>query len=300
MRLLLPLLTLVTVGCNQPAAAPSHVPGELPRTGEVLATVNGQNVTQSMLDAVLSTMPAEVREQLESSGQIAQLKDQIITQEVLYQEAMKQNMHEQDDVKSRLALSERDALIESLLRKAVDEQTTDEALKVWYDAHLVQFRKEQVQASHVLLKDEDEAKAVLEEVMKPGADFAAVASAKSTDPSAKTNGGDLGWFEKGRMVKEFADAAFAAEKGSIIGPVKSQFGYHVINVVDKRDAIPFEDVKETIKPQVQQEVAQKYVEDLKAAALGGDDAAAGDAAAGDAAGKADGKAAHGTDDGHGH
>jgi len=297
MRLILPLLTLMTVGCNQPAA-PAHIPGELPRTGETLATVNGQAVTQSMLDSVLSTMPDEVREQLETSGQIAQLKDQIITQEVLYQEAMKQKLHEQEDVKSRLALSERDALIESLLRKTVDEKTTDEALKAWYADHLVQFRKEQVQASHILLKDEDEAKAVLAEVQKPGADFGAVASAKSTDPSAKTNGGDLGWFEKGRMVKEFADAAFAADKGSIIGPVKSQFGFHVIHVVDKRDSVPFEDVKETIKPQVQQEVAQKYVEDLKAAAMGesGDAAGEGDKAPG----KVDAKADHPPGDDHGH
>jgi peptidyl-prolyl cis-trans isomerase C len=287
-RLLLPLLAALTLsGCNNAQTASSaHVPGELPRTGETIATVNGQPVTQSMLDAVLSTMPDEAREQLEAAGQVAQLKDQLVTQEALYQEAINQSLHTDETVKTRLALAERDALIESLLRKVVEEKTTDEGLKAWYTDHLVQFRKEQVKASHVLLETEDEANEVLEEVKKPGADFGAVATARSKDPSAKTNGGDLGWFEKGRMVKEFADAAFGAEKGAIVGPVKSQFGYHVIFVADKRDVIPFEDVKDQIKPRAQQEIAQKYVEEIKEKATGGGDeaGAAGEAPAAPAAG----------------
>ena len=282
MRFLFPLLTLAAFGCNnaQTATSSAHIPGELERSGQVIATVNGVNVTQSMLDAVLSTIPDEVRAQMEASGQVAQLKDQIVTQEVLYQEALKEKLHEQPEVQTRLALAERDALIESLLRKVVDERSTDEALKAWYTDHLVQFRKEQVSASHILVETEDEAKEVLAEVKKEGADFGAVAKERSKDPSAKQNGGDLGWFEKGRMVKEFADAAFAAEEGEIVGPVKSQFGYHVILVQGKRDVVPFEEVKDDIKPKAQQEIAQKYVEELKEAALGGAEAEAAPAAEG--------------------
>ncbi len=288
MRFLFPLLTLAAFGCNnaQTATSSAHVPGELERSGQVIATVNGVNVTQSMLDAVLSTIPDEVRAQMEASGQVAQLKDQIITQEVLYQEALKEKLHEQPEVQTRLALAERDALIESLLRKVVDERSTDEALKAWYTDHLVQFRKEQVSASHILVETEDEAKEVLAEVKKEGADFGAIAKERSKDPSAKQNGGDLGWFEKGRMVKEFADAAFAAEEGEIVGPVKSQFGYHIILVQGKRDVVPFEEVKDDIKSKAQQEIAQKYVEELKEAALNGGGAEAEAAPTSEGAGEA--------------
>ncbi len=292
MRFLFPLLTLAVFGCNnaQTAASSAHVPGELERSGEVIATVNGVKVTQSMLDAVLSTIPDEVRAQMEASGQVAQLKDQIVTQEVLYQEALKEKLHEQPDVQTRLALAERDALIESLLRKVVDERSTDEALKAWYTDHLVQFRKEQASASHILVETEDEANEVLAEVQKEGADFGAIAKERSKDPSAKQNGGDLGWFERGRMVKEFADATFAAEEGDIVGPVKSQFGYHIILVQGKRDVIPFEEVKDDIKPKAQQEIAQKYVEELKEAALGGGTEAAAGAAGAEPAAEGAGEA----------
>ena len=93
-----------------------------------------------------------------------------------------------------------------------------------------------------------------------------MARERSKDPSAKENGGDLGWFGKRDMVPAFADAAFEAEKDTIVGPVKSNFGWHVIHVQDKREMIPFEEVEETILPRVSQEVASKYVEELKAQA----------------------------------
>jgi peptidyl-prolyl cis-trans isomerase C len=86
----------------------------------------------------------------------------------------------------------------------------------------------QIRASHILVTSEDDANKILKRI-KDGEDFTALAKRFSSCPSRK-NGGDLGWFEKGQMVPEFEAAAFAAEKGAVVGPVKTQFGYHVIKV----------------------------------------------------------------------
>ena len=264
------LLALVS-GCEPKATGANTsttVPGELPRTGATLETVNGQAVTQSMLDAYLAQLPDSVRTKMEAAGGLAQLQEQVVMQEILYQEAIREKIYESDLTQTRLRLAERDALVESLLRQAVEERVTDEAVKAWYDDHLVQFRRPQVNASHVLVADEAAAKAVHAE-LAGGADFATVAKAKSKDPSAAENGGNLGWFSEREMVKPFAEAAFAGEKGALLEPVESQFGWHVIQIVDKRDVVPFEDVVDEITPQVETEVASKYVAELKEAALGG-------------------------------
>ena len=266
------VLIALAAGCQQPAAnggsTSTTIPGELPRTGATLETVNGLAVTQSMLDAYLAQLPDSVRTKMEAAGGLAQLQEQVVMQEILYQEAIRTKIYEDDLTQTRLRLAERDALVESLLRKAVESRVTDEAVKAWYDDHLVQFRRAQVNASHVLVASEDEAKAVHAEIAG-GADFATVAKAKSKDPSAAENGGNLGWFSEREMVKPFAEAAFAGEKGALLEPVESQFGWHVIQVVDKREVVPFEDVVDEITPQVETEVASKYVAELKETALGG-------------------------------
>src|SRR5690606_21794865 len=108
--------------------------------------------------------------------------------------------------------------------------------------------QEEVNARHILVKTEDEAKAIISE-LDAGKDFAELAKAKSED-SNKSDGGDLGWFTKGRMVPEFEEAAFALEKGAYTkAPVKSQFGYHVIKLEDRRDVQPpaFEQVEPQIR-----------------------------------------------------
>ncbi len=274
------VLIALAAGCQQPAAnggsTSTTVPGELPRTGATLDTVNGVPVTQSMLDAYLAQLPDSVRTKMEAQGGLAQLQEQVIMQEILYQEAVREKIYESDLTQTRLRLAERDALVESLLRDAVESRMTDEAVRTWYDEHLVQFRRPQVNASHVLVATEDEAKAVHAE-LAAGGDFATVAKAKSKDPSAAENGGNLGWFAEREMVKPFAEAAFAGEKGALLEPVESQFGWHVIQVVDKREVVPFEDVVDEIRPQVETEVAAAYVAELKEAATapaGGEEAPA--------------------------
>ncbi len=256
---MLSLVLSLLVACEPP---PPPIPGEVERSGETIKVVNGKNVTQGMVDAQLEQLPANVRDQVVARGQMDQVKDQVVIGELLYQEAIKQKLHEDAKVKTQLALAERNALASALLERTVEARSTDEAIQKWYSEHEVQFARPQAKARHILVKDKAEADKILAEV-KGGGDFAKIAIEKSTDKGSGKEGGDLGWFEKGRMVPEFGDAVFAAEKGSIIGPIESKFGFHVIEVQDKRDAVPVDEVKDKIKSQLRNEVVETYIEELK-------------------------------------
>lgn len=255
-------LALLLAAC-QPAEP--AVPGLMERTGEVLQVVNGQNITQGMVDASLANLPASTRDRIVAQGQTDMIKEQLLMGELLYQKAVELKLHEKPEVKTAIAMAERDAMARLLLEQIIAERSTDEAVKAWYDDHAVQFKRPQVKASHILVKDEAKAKELLAKV-QAGGDFAQLARENSVDPGSAKNGGDLGWFEQNRMVKEFAEAAFAAEKGAVVGPVKTQFGFHIIRVEDKRDSVPLDEVKDKIKGQLRNEIVEKYLEELKGAA----------------------------------
>ncbi len=258
--MLLPVTLLLA--CEPP---PPPVPGVIARTGETISTVNGQIVTQGMVDATLEQLPPATRDQIKAKGQMDQVKEQVVIGEILYQEALKQKLHEGEKGKTALAMAERDALARALLEKVVDERSNDAAVQKYYDEHAVQFKRPEVRARHILVKDKAEADAIFAQV-KGGGDFAKLAMEKSVDTGSGKEGGELGWFEKSRMVPEFADAAFAAKKGDTIGPVATKFGFHIIEIEDVREAKPLEDVKEQIKQKLRGEVVQAYIDELKKAA----------------------------------
>jgi peptidyl-prolyl cis-trans isomerase C len=257
---MLSLVALMLIGCEPP---PPPVPGVIERTGEVLKVVNGQNVTQGMVDAQVEQLPANVRDSLVARGGMEKLKDNVVIGEILYQEALKQKLEQDPKVKIGIAFAERNALVTALLERTVEARTTDDAIKKWYDDHAVQFARPQAKARHILVADEAEAKAIFEEVSAKRDSFADVAMKKSTDKGSGKEGGELGWFEKQRMVPEFADAVFAAKKGDLLGPVKSKFGYHVIEVEDMRESVPVDEVKDKIKEQLRNEVIEAYIDELK-------------------------------------
>ncbi|MCW5770881.1 MAG: peptidylprolyl isomerase, partial [Rhodospirillaceae bacterium] len=127
---------------------------------------------------------------------------------------------------------------------------------------------EEIRASHILVKTEQEAKDIIVQLEK-GADFAKLAKEKSIDPSKERNSGDLGFFTKDQMVKEFADAAFAMKKGETTkAPVKTQFGWHVIRVTDRRtkDAPKFDEVKDQLRQKLAESIAQEEITKLRSAA----------------------------------
>lgn len=140
-------------------------------------------------------------------------------------------------------------------------EISDEAAQAFYDDNPDMFAQgEQVSAKHILVDEEETAKEVIEK-LEAGEDFATLAGEYSTEPNADQSGGDLGYFGKGRMVKEFEEAAFALEIGEISDPVKTDYGYHVIVVKDKKEeaTTSFEEAKDVIKDHLKQQDYQTHI-----------------------------------------
>ncbi|MCK6502204.1 peptidyl-prolyl cis-trans isomerase [Myxococcota bacterium] len=254
------LVALSLVGCQQPPPPPP-VPGEIARTGTVLQTVNGQAITQDMLDTMIKQLPEQLRAQLEATGQIGQLSEQLVIQEILYQKAVEAKMHEDPDVKQTLGITARSALADAMLRKEIETRLTDAAIQKWYDDHAVQFARPQVELAHVMVATEDEAKAVKAE-LEGGADFAAVAKAKSLDTRTAAEGGVLGWVRP-KDIGPLGAAVENLDAGGLAGPVQSAQAWHVLKVLGKRDKVPLDEVKDQIKEQVKGDIAEAYIKELK-------------------------------------
>jgi peptidyl-prolyl cis-trans isomerase C len=232
----------------------------------VVARANGVDIHESEVAYAeeevggnLPTMPpAQKREYL-----ITYLADVI----VLSQVAEQQKLGDRPDVKRRLAFDRGRLLMEAMLQDAGRSSVSDEAERKVYDEAVKQAAGEQeVHARHILVPTEDEAKAILAQ-LKGGADFATLAKEKSKDPGA-AEGGDLGYFTKDQMVPEFAEVAFKLDKGQISDPVKTQFGWHIIKVEDKRakPAPTFEQVKTQIDNYIAHRAQSALVEKMRSAA----------------------------------
>jgi peptidyl-prolyl cis-trans isomerase C len=176
-------------------------------------------------------------------------------------------VQDSEEFKKRLAFARNRLLMDSLLASEGKTASSDDAMKKVYEEASKQIAGEQeVHARHILVETEDEAKAI-EEELKKGADFAELAKKKSKDPGS-SDGGDLGFFTKDQMVPEFANVAFTLEPGKISDPVKSQFGWHVIKVEEKRNrkAPDFEQVKSQVETYVTRKAQADYVGKLREAA----------------------------------
>lgn len=228
----------------------------------VVAKVDGVDIKQSDLDFAAS----EVGPRLGNYG--PEDRRRVLMQYVIENELMaaagdKDKLNAAEAFQRRLKYHQRqalrDAFFDQKIRNAVSE---DEARKV-YDERIKQVKPEQeIHARHVLVATEAEAKEIAERLNK-GEDFAVVAKEKSKDVNAE--GGDLGFFGRGQMVKPFEDAAFALEVGKISAPVQTPFGWHIIKIEEKRDrALPsFDQVKEAIVGQLVQQKAQEIVTGLR-------------------------------------
>ncbi len=226
---------------------------------KVLARVNGQPITQKDLDVAAE----DLGERLPAMPD-AQKRDYLLTfvidLKLGAQAAEAAKLTESPDFARRLAYFREKVLLDDYLGREVKKAVTAEAARKVYDDTVKDLKPEQeVRARHILVEGEEEAKKVAARV-KGGEDFAKVAAEISKDPGSGKEGGDLGYFTKDRMVPEFAEAAFALEPGKISDPVKSQFGWHVIKVEDKR-AKPLPAFDE-VKAQIDQYLERKAQQDL--------------------------------------
>lgn len=204
-----------------------------PAAAKVLAKVNGVEITDEDLAIAREDLEARMPRELQGPARDKALLDNLIVAKVVAQKAEAEKVGATPDFARKLAYMRDKLLTESYLGKIAEKANTGDNIQKTYDEVAKSQKPEpEVHASHILVPTEEEAKKALERV-KGGEDFAKVATEVSKDPGSK--GGDLGWFTKDRMVPEFAEAAFKLEKpGDISAPVKSQFGWHIIKLEEKR------------------------------------------------------------------
>jgi len=232
------------------------------KSDPVVAVVNGKTLKRSDVVASAQTLPPQYRNQIDQL--FPQLVNRLIDITLMVDEGRRQKLQNDPEVKAIVARYEDEAIREVLVRRFLAGKLSDEALKKRYADEVTKVPpSEELRASHILVKTEDEAKAIIKQ-LQGGADFAKLAKEKSTDTSAG-NGGDLGYFGNGDMVPEFYAAAVKLKKGQYTkDPVKTQYGWHVIELTDRRTkAVPkCEEVKDQVKDQVTQELISAWLADI--------------------------------------
>jgi peptidyl-prolyl cis-trans isomerase C len=244
-------------------AAPAQAQTQA-QSDKVVAKVAGVEIRESDLAMAEEDMGQQVQ-QLEGAAKrdalVAYVADVIIAAKA----AEAKKVTDQKDFKSRIAFIRNKLAMEMLLVQEGKAAATDAAMKKVYEEAVKQQGNEQeVRARHILVPTEAEAKTILAEIKK-GTDFAEMAKQKSKDPGAAAEGGDLGYFTKDQMVPEFAEQAFKMNKGDVSDPVKSQFGWHIIKVEDKRTkpAPTFEAVKDQVEQYVTRRAQAEYITKLR-------------------------------------
>jgi peptidyl-prolyl cis-trans isomerase C len=258
-----PGLALAAMASCLVMALLSGLPARADDANPVLAKVNGSEIRQSDM-AIAEEELGPSLEKMDPATKKENLLAFLIDMKIVAKAAEDKKVEDSDGFKKRLAFARNRLLMDSLLANEGKAAMTDEAMKKVYDDAAKQITSEQeVHARHILVATEDEAKAI-EDELKKGADFAELAKKKSKDPGA-SDGGDLGFFTKDQMVPEFSAVAFALEPGKISDPVKSQFGWHIIKVEEKRNRKPpdFDQVKGQIETYVTRKAQADYVAKLR-------------------------------------
>ncbi|BBK34483.1 peptidyl-prolyl cis-trans isomerase C [Stella humosa] len=262
-----PLLLAHPAAAQAPAGQPTAPTAADPAAGAdpVVARVNGKPILRSDVLAAHRQLPAQVQ-QMPLDMIFPLVVDQVVSSRLLSDAGRSQNLQNDPDVKNQMARLEERVIERVYLTRVVEKAVTEEKLKAKY-AEFVKTQPvgEEVKASHILLEKEDDAKRLTAELEK-GGDFARAAREKSIDPSGRENGGDLGFFQKEQMVPEFSAAAFAMKKGETTKmPVKSQFGWHIIRVTDRRQmaAPTFEAAREELSSELTREAVDAHVKGLR-------------------------------------
>lgn len=241
-------------------AATATMAQDVARVGDITITDADVSRASEMLASRLAQVPEAQRREVVIQA--------LIDLQVMANAARAAGIDQTDDYKTELAFLQAQALRDIYFEQKIENAVTEDEVRARYQEEIAKLDpQEEVKASHILVESEDEAKKLIAE-LDGGADFAELAKANSTGPSGP-NGGELGYFAKGQMVPEFEAAAFALEPGTYTEtPVKTQFGYHIIKVEDKRTQEPpaFEDVQEQLHDAMVREALTARLAELKAAA----------------------------------
>ncbi len=247
-----------------PSPAPAAEDKDEKRGDPVVAIVNGAQIQRSDVEEARGRLPAQMR-QVPLQVVFGLLLDSLINTKLVAGQAREQGLHEEEKIKRQMARIEDQILERTFLVGYTEQLVTEDALQERYKKLVGETKdKEEISARHILVETEGRATEIIAD-LKKGEDFAELAKKRSTGPSASA-GGDLGFFSADQMVPEFAEAAFALDKGQFTEtPVKTQFGWHVIKVEDRRAAKPpaVEDVSETLRADLAREIGSAYIQGLR-------------------------------------
>ncbi len=237
---------------------------DAPTAATVVATVNGTEITLGHMIVAREALPEQYKA-LPPDVLFKGILDQLVQQTALEQ-SMEGKLTRRDAL--QLENDKRGYVSSRALEGVVLGAVTDEALQAAYDAKFKDAKPQtEYSASHILVADEAKAKELLAQ-LEGGADFAELAKANSTDTGSGANGGDLGWFGLGMMVKPFEEAVVAATPGKVVGPVKTDFGYHLILVKETRVAAQptLDDLRDELASEIEQKAIEAHVKSITEAA----------------------------------
>jgi peptidyl-prolyl cis-trans isomerase C len=258
--LVLALIALTLCGLPMAANAQTATPAApaAPSASSVVATVGGEQITEADLAFAAEDLGQDLQ-QIPQDQLRAVLLAQMIDLKLMAQAGHAAKLEDSDLYKQRLSYLQDRALRRAYTKQAVSDAITPDQIKAEYDKQIAAMPSvDEIHARHILVSSEDDAKAIKAQ-LDGGADFAALAKEKSIEPGAKDSGGDLGYFTQDKMVKPFGDAAFALKVNEISQPVQTQFGWHIIQVLDRRPA-----AKPTLDALTQQIGQQIYVQKYRA------------------------------------
>lgn len=247
---------------TKPATPAVTAPAKAP--AGIIAKGNGFTVTEKDLSDAMQD-PAIGAEGMPDDQKRSTLIDYLINLKALNQAATAAKVDQSPEFAKKLADLKTQLMVQTYIEQEMKKRVTPEAMQELYNETTKSAKPEpEVRARHILVETEDQAKAVAER-LKKGEDFAKIAGEVSKDPGAKENGGELGFFTKERMVAPFAEAAFKLEPNQISEPVKTDFGWHIIQAEEKRQSpVPsFDSLKEQIEAFLTRQQQQKLIEDLR-------------------------------------
>jgi len=262
------LTAVVMVGLQGAAVAQDTAAngdaGSTADSNKALVKVDGATITEQDVDLARQEIGQQLS-RIPKQEQRRVLIEFLIENQLIADAAKGSGTPDTSGFKDRMTYWRRRSLRDTYFENNVERDVTDAAAKAFYDKEIGgQKGDEEIKASHILVKTEEKARELFEMIAHDG-DFAALAKKHSLDPGSKVKGGDLGFFGRGRMVPAFEKAAFELEDGEVSTPVKSQFGWHIIKLTDRRKQQPpaFDQVKDRIKVVLIRQKVRAMVEDLR-------------------------------------
>jgi len=242
--LLLPLVTGCCSSSSSSGGASLAAPAD---TSAVITEAGGFSVTQAEWDAELLSIPARARARYDNDKAKADLADRILLNKALFEDARAAGVINDPAVQRSAQMASEQAFIKAFFAQLEQSAATDAMVEGYYTENIDRYSRPMVRLRHILVKEEALANDLIGQ-LKAGGDFAALAAEHTQDRASKPKGGELNWATKERYVPAFAEAAFGLSvPGLVPAPVKTRFGYHIIEMLERRDVQPLEDVRSGIE-----------------------------------------------------